>query len=100
MQVMKILNRERQRLLSALDYTLNNLAFRNNVVKEYFILAANDIIGGASLGELHHSLNLFEELEDYDECEGILLACEWSTLISFTNYLTKNYEPHIYFRES
>jgi hypothetical protein len=63
--------------------------FRSTIVEEYFILTCHDIIAGVPLKELYISVDLFEELEAYEECEGILLACQLCTTLTLTNYLNK-----------
>lgn len=66
--------------------------FRTPVVEEFFILTCNDILAGLPLDDIYVSLNLFEELEGYEECEGILLACELCTTLTMLIYLNKEDE--------
>jgi hypothetical protein len=64
--------------------------FRTPVVQEFFILTCNDIIAGTPLYEIYNSLDLFEEIEGYEECEGILLACELATTLTVQIYLNED----------
>ena len=88
-QLQMIYDRAHRRLARLLQTILKEWDFRTPVVKEYFALTCNDIISGATLPELYSSIDLFASLEYYEECEGILLACEISTTLALTNYIFK-----------
>lgn len=64
--------------------------FSSPVVKEFFYLTCQDIIAGVPLNEIYVSIDLFEELEAYEECEGILLACELATTLTVGILLNKD----------
>jgi len=46
----------------------------NNGIKEYYLLALLDIQNGVSLDELKQTLKMYEDIEDYEACAGILKA--------------------------
>jgi len=43
-------------------------------MKEYYLLALLDIQNGVSLDELKQTLKMYEDIEDYEACAGILKA--------------------------
>ena len=45
-----------------------------DIVEEFYYLTLIDIREGASLDELEHIIKLYEEVEDYEACAGILKA--------------------------
>ena len=59
------------------------------MVEEFFYLTCQDIIGGIPLEDIYVSIDLFEELEAFEECEGILLACELATTLTVQILLNK-----------
>ncbi len=44
------------------------------VVNEFYLLALLDIQKGVTLDELKQTLKMYEDLEDYEACAGILKA--------------------------
>jgi len=92
MQPPMIYSKVKRRLARQLQAILREWDFRTPVVEEFFILTCNDILAGLPLDEIYVSLNLFEELEGYEECEGILLACELCTTLTVSIYLNKEDE--------
>ena len=44
------------------------------IVKEYYLLALIDFRNGLSIEEMNKTLKMFEDLEDYEACAGILKA--------------------------
>ena len=84
-----IYSKVKRRLARQLQAILREWDFRTPVVEEFFILTCNDILAGVSLDDIHVSLNLFEELEGYEECEGILMACELVTTLTVQILLNK-----------
>lgn len=89
MQLQMTYSRANKRLAKQLATILKEWDFRSTIVEEYFILTCHDIIAGVPLKELYISVDLFEELEAYEECEGILLACQLCTTLTLTSYLNK-----------
>lgn len=47
---------------------------KERVVKEFYLMALVDLNNGASLDEMYETLQMYEEIEDYEACAGILKA--------------------------
>ena len=43
-------------------------------VREYYLLALIDFRNGLSIEEMNKTLKMYEDLEDYEACAGILKA--------------------------
>jgi len=46
----------------------------NKEMKEFYLLALIDFQNGVSMKEMYKTLKLYEDLEDYEACAGILKA--------------------------
>lgn len=46
----------------------------NKVMKEFYLLALIDFQNGVSIEEMYKTLKMYEDLEDYEACAGILKA--------------------------
>jgi|TARA_R100000482_G_scaffold124922_1_gene79930 protein-arginine kinase activator protein McsA len=46
----------------------------NNHVNEFYLLALIDFKNGVSVEELKKTLKMYEDIEDYEACAGILKA--------------------------
>lgn len=46
----------------------------NKVMKEFYLLALIDFQNGVSMEEMYKTLKMYEDLEDYEACAGILKA--------------------------
>lgn len=44
------------------------------VINEFYLLALIDFDNGLSIKEMYKTLKLYEEIEDYEACAGILKA--------------------------
>ena len=44
------------------------------IVREYYLLALIDFRNGLSIEEMNKTLKMYEDLEDYEACAGILKA--------------------------
>jgi hypothetical protein len=44
------------------------------IVREYYLLALLDFRNGLSVEEMYETLKMYEDLEDYEACTGILKA--------------------------
>ena len=44
------------------------------IVREYYLLALIDFQNGVSMDEMYKTLKMYEDLEDYEACAGILKA--------------------------
>ena len=56
----------------------NTLPFNDPLTKLYFDYTVEDISRGSSIKECENSLKFFEDLELYEECQGIYLANEYA----------------------
>jgi hypothetical protein len=83
-------NEVTRKLARQLETILTEWDFDTPIERDYFILTCQDIIAGVPLKELYVSINLFEELEAYEECKGILLACQLCTTLTMQIYLNKD----------
>lgn len=66
--------------------------FKHPVTKLYFRLTCDDVINGANDKDINISLHFFEELELYEECQGIYLAKEYADFFIFTTLINNYYE--------
>mgnify|MGYP003116427269 CR=1 FL=1 len=57
----------------------------NNHVNEFYLLALIDFKNGVSVEELKKTLKMYEDIEDYEACAGILKAI---------NELVNGYKKH------
>ena len=46
----------------------------NKVMKEFYLLALIDFQNGVSMEEMYKTLKMYEDLEDYEACAGIIKA--------------------------
>jgi len=44
------------------------------IVEEFYLLALIDIANGKDISELEEAIDMYEELEEYEACAGILKA--------------------------
>jgi hypothetical protein len=56
----------------------NTLQFKNESTKLYFDFTVNDLTEGSTIKECETGLKFFEELEMYEECQGIYLAIKYA----------------------
>ncbi len=47
---------------------------RTNNIKEFYLLALIDFRNGVTLKEMYKTLKMYEDIEDYEACAGILKA--------------------------
>jgi|TARA_B100001093_G_scaffold512813_1_gene583385 hypothetical protein len=52
----------------------NTLQFNDPLSKLYFDFTVEDLAEGSTIEECERTLKFFEDLELYEECEGIYLA--------------------------
>lgn len=60
-----------------------------DIVEEFYYLALLDIKEGVSLQELEDVIQLYEDIEDYEACAGILRAVNESRYDTINNLKLK-----------
>jgi len=60
-----------------------------DIVEEFYYLALLDIRSGVSLQELEDVIQLYEDVEDYEACAGILKAVNESRYDTINNIIEK-----------
>lgn len=45
-----------------------------DIVEEFYLLALIDIANGKDISELEEAIDMYEEVEEYEACAGILKA--------------------------
>ena len=45
-----------------------------DIVEEFYLLALIDIANGKDIAELEEAIDMYEEVEEYEACAGILKA--------------------------
>lgn len=61
----------------------------NEEVEKYYLMALMDLASGASIDELQKAIKLYEVLENYEACAGILKAINESKYYDY--YRPKKY---------
>lgn len=61
-----------------------------DIVEEFYFLTLIDIREGVSLEELEDIIKLYEEVEDYEACAGILKAVNEARYDTINNINEKN----------
>jgi hypothetical protein len=60
-----------------------------DIVEEFYFLALLDIREGVSLQELEDVIQLYEDVEDYEACAGILKAVNEARYDTINNLIEK-----------
>ncbi len=60
-----------------------------DIVEEFYFLALLDIREGVSLQELEDVIQLYEDVEDYEACAGILKAVNEARYDTINNIIEK-----------
>ena len=60
-----------------------------DIVEEFYYLALLDIRSGVSLQELEDVIQLYEDVEDYEACAGILKAVNEARYDTINNIIKK-----------
>jgi len=60
-----------------------------DIVEEFYYLALLDIRSGVSLQELEDVIQLYEDVEDYEACAGILKAVNEARYDTINNLIEK-----------
>ena len=69
-----------------------------DIIQEYYYLTLLDIREGVPLDELEEIIKLYEEVEDYEACAGILKAIQETRYDTLQNIIKlenerDNYDP-------
>jgi len=69
-----------------------------DVIREYYYLTLLDIREGVPLDELEEIIKLYEDVEDYEACAGILKAIQETRYDTIQNIIKlenerNNYDP-------
>ena len=60
-----------------------------DIIEEFYYLALLDIRSGVSLQELEDVIQLYEDVEDYEACAGILKAVNEARYDTINNLIEK-----------
>ncbi len=69
-----LLSQENEKLRRQLETMSSTLEFNDPLSKLYFDFTVEDLTHGSTIEECERTLKFFEDLELYEECEGIYLA--------------------------
>ena len=75
---MIFLGLENENLKQQLRTKSNTLEFSHPLTKLYFDYTVEDLTEGSTIKECEAGLKFFEELEMYEECQGIYLAIKYA----------------------
>tara|TARA_Y100000114_G_scaffold22621_1_gene18355 strand:+ start:2203 stop:2427 length:225 start_codon:yes stop_codon:yes gene_type:complete len=70
----------------------NTLEFKHPLTKLYFEYTITDITEGSSIAQCEKSLRFFEQLELYEECQGIYLAIKYAKFFISLSKINYDYE--------
>jgi hypothetical protein len=59
------------------------------LIEEFYLLALIDIANGKDISELEEAINLYEEVEEYEACAGILKAIHESGYLTLKELIYK-----------
>tara|TARA_R110000772_G_scaffold188299_1_gene299357 strand:+ start:673 stop:882 length:210 start_codon:yes stop_codon:yes gene_type:complete len=60
-------------------------------IERYYLMALMDLAAGASQKELENAIKLYETLENYEACAGILKAINENKYYRYDNIRIKKY---------
>ena len=59
------------------------------LIQEFYLLALADITNGKDIGELDEAIDMYEEVEEYEACAGILKAIHESGYMTIKDIILK-----------
>lgn len=59
------------------------------IVEEFYLLALIDIANGKDIAELEETIDMYEEVEEYEACAGILKAIHESGYMTVKDIINK-----------
>ncbi len=60
-----------------------------DIIQEFYLLALVDIANGRGLQELEEAIELYEQVEEYEACAGILKAIHESGYMTIKDIINK-----------
>ena len=68
---------------------LSKARLNRKLIEEFYLLALIDIANGKDISELEEAINLYEEVEEYEACAGILKAIHESGYLTLKELIYK-----------
>ena len=60
-----------------------------DIIQEFYLLALVDISNGRNIAELEKAIDLYEKVEEYEACAGILKAIHESGYMTIKDLILK-----------
>lgn len=60
-----------------------------DLIEEFYLLALVDIANGRNIAELEEAIDLYEQVEEYEACAGILKAIHESGYMTIKDLILK-----------
>ena len=60
-----------------------------DLIEEFYLLALVDIANGRNIAELKEAIDLYEQVEEYEACAGILKAIHESGYMTIKDLILK-----------
>lgn len=60
-----------------------------DIIQEFYLLALVDIANGRNIAELEEAIDLYEQVEEYEACAGILKAIHESGYMTIKDLILK-----------
>jgi hypothetical protein len=60
-----------------------------DLIEEFYLLALVDIANGRNIAELEEAIDLYEQVEEYEACAGILKAIHESGFMTVKEIINK-----------
>ena len=60
-----------------------------DIIEEFYLLALIDIANGKDISKLEEAIDLYEEVEEYEACAGILKAIHESGYLTLKELIYK-----------
>ncbi len=68
---------------------LSKARLNKKLIEEFYLLALIDIANGKDISELEEAIDLYEEVEEYEACAGILKAIHESGYLTLKELIYK-----------
>jgi len=68
---------------------LSKAHLNKKLIEEFYLLALIDIANGKDISELEEAIDLYEEVEEYEACAGILKAIHESGYLTLKELIYK-----------